>query len=83
MAQVTCARCGNTRDGAGKVGLPGALGDDIEERVCAECWTEWLTTQVRVINHYGLRPAVKEDRERVYTLTREFLNLGEPRDSTR
>lgn len=76
MTTVTCSRCGNLREGAGRVGLPGALGDDIERSVCAECWKEWLAQQIRVINHYGLRPALKEDREKLYAFTREFLNLS-------
>lgn len=76
MAVVTCARCSQTREGAGKVGLPGTLGAEVEEKICAECWTEWLATQIRVINHYGLRPAVKEDRDKIYGFTREFLNLA-------
>jgi len=76
MAVVTCARCAHTREGAGKVGLPGTLGAEVEERVCAECWSDWLGQQIRVINHYGLRPALKEDREKLYGLTREFLNLA-------
>ena len=75
MADVTCVRCGQTREGAGRVGLPGELGDEIERRVCAECWREWIQTQIRVINHYGLRPAVKEDREKLYGFTRQFLGL--------
>lgn len=75
MAEVVCARCGNTRAGAGKTGLPAPLGPEIEERVCAECWKEWLAAQIRVINHYGLRPALREDREKLYAFTREFLNL--------
>jgi Fe-S cluster biosynthesis and repair protein YggX len=78
MADVVCARCGQTREGAGKVGLPGSLGEDIEARICGECWREWLSTQIRVINHYGLRPAQREDREKLYELTREFLQLGVP-----
>jgi Fe-S cluster biosynthesis and repair protein YggX len=77
VADVTCARCGRTREGAGRVGLPGSLGDEIEQRVCAECWKEWLQTQIRVINHYGLQPAVKADRAKLYELTRQFLGLGE------
>lgn len=76
MAVVTCARCAQTREGAGKVGLPGTLGAEIEAKICAECWKEWLGTQIRVINHYGLRPAVKEDRDKIYGFTREFLNLA-------
>ena len=74
MAVVTCLRCHNIREGAGRV-LPGAVGDQIESGVCAECWKEWLAQQVRVINHYGLRPVLKEDREMLYAFTREFLNL--------
>jgi Fe-S cluster biosynthesis and repair protein YggX len=78
VAVVRCARCGNEREGAGKVGLPGSLGEDIETRTCADCWREWLSTQIRVINHYGLRPAQREDRDKLYDLTREFLQLTVP-----
>ncbi|HEY8655640.1 MAG TPA: Fe(2+)-trafficking protein [Candidatus Limnocylindria bacterium] len=72
---LTCIRCGLTRAGAGRVGLPGELGAQIAGSVCAECWKEWLQQQVRVINHYGLKPMVKEDREKIYSLTREFFGL--------
>jgi Fe-S cluster biosynthesis and repair protein YggX len=78
VAVVRCARCGQEREGAGNVGLPGSLGADIEARICGECWKEWLSTQIRVINHYGLRPAQREDREKLYELTREFLQLAVP-----
>lgn len=71
---VTCVRCGQTREGAGRV-LPGTLGDDIARSVCAVCWGEWLQQQVRVINHYALRPALKEDRDKLYGITREFFGL--------
>ncbi len=68
-------RCGQTRESAGRVGLPGALGDEVERMVCAECWKEWIQAQLRVINHYGLRPALKEDREKLYDFTRQYLGL--------
>jgi len=76
MADVTCSRCGETRESAGRV-LPGALGEEIERRVCAVCWGEWMQQQIRVINHYGLRPAQREDREKLYEFTKEFLGLLE------
>lgn len=76
-------RCGQTREGAGRVGLPGPLGDDIERLICAECWREWLQMQIRVINHYGLQPARKEDRERLYEHTREYLGLSGQRTEER
>ena len=78
---VHCARCGIEREGAGKVGLPGSLGEAIEARICGECWREWLSTQIRVINHYGLRPAQREDREKLYDLAREFLQLATPAEA--
>ena len=53
----------------------GALGDQIEHGVCAVCWDEWKAQQIRVINHYALRPALKEDREKLYDITREFFGL--------
>lgn len=74
VADVACVRCGVTREGAGRV-LPGALGDEIERGICAECWKEWLQAQIRVINHYGLRPALREDREKLFEFTRQFLGL--------
>lgn len=75
VTEVRCARCDRVAEQAGDVGLPGELGAEIAERICRECWNEWLQAQIRVINHYGLRPALREDRERLYVLTREFLNL--------
>jgi len=72
---LTCVRCGQTREGAGRV-LPGSLGDEIERQVCAVCWAEWLQQQIRVINHYALRPVLKEDREKLYAFTREFFGLA-------
>ena len=71
---LTCVRCHQTREGAGQV-LPGAIGEEIARGVCAVCWAEWLQQQIRVINHYGLRPVMKEDREKLYSFTREFLGL--------
>ena len=67
-------RCHQSREGAGRV-LPGALGDEIERSVCGVCWAEWLQQQIRVINHYALKPALREDREKLYDITREFFGL--------
>ena len=71
---VTCVRCGQTREAAGRV-LPAPLGDEIAAKVCAVCWAEWLQQQIRVINHYALKPALKEDREKLYDITRDYFGL--------
>ena len=54
MPAVTCARCGETRDGFEKAPFPGAMGARIVEGVCQRCWADWLKQQTMLINHYGL-----------------------------
>ena len=54
MAEVTCTRCGNTREGFEKAPFPGAMGQRIVAEICKECWGQWLKQQTMLINHYGL-----------------------------
>src|SRR5260370_38566097 len=84
MAQITCARCGNSRESAGRTGLPAPLGPEIEARICAECWTEWLAHQIRGINHHPPPPAPPQDREKPFPFPRGFPNLAtqEPHPSS-
>ena len=53
-ATVTCAKCGQTREGFERAPFPGQLGVRITESVCKECWALWLKQQTMLINHYGL-----------------------------
>jgi Fe-S cluster biosynthesis and repair protein YggX len=45
--------------------------------VCADCWQEWKTQSVLIINHYGLVLADPEHRTQLSKMMREFLNLPE------
>lgn len=54
MADVTCARCGQTREGFEKPPFPGAIGARIVSDICKDCWAQWLKQQTMLINHYGL-----------------------------
>ena len=38
---------------------------------------EWFEQSVGVINHYGLNPALREDRQQLYEVMKEFLALTE------
>ena len=53
-ATVTCARCGQTRAGFERPPFPGAIGAQIVEQICQQCWADWLKQQTMLINHYGL-----------------------------
>jgi len=54
MADVTCTRCGQSREGFEKAPFPGAMGQRIIAEICRECWGQWLKQQTMLINHYGL-----------------------------
>ena len=51
---VTCTRCGQSREGFEKAPFPGAMGQRIVAEICKECWGQWLKQQTMLINHYGL-----------------------------
>ncbi len=55
MSDLTCNRC----QAAGAPPLdfapwPGALGRQLQQTVCANCWNEWLGLQTKIINEYRL-----------------------------
>ena len=54
MADVTCTRCGVTREGFEKGPFPGKIGERIVAEICKDCWGQWLKQQTMLINHYGL-----------------------------
>ncbi len=72
---VTCARCGDTAPGLTQPPLSGAVGQVVFENICQVCWADWFEQSVNVINHYSLNPALREHREQLYEVMREFLNL--------
>jgi Fe-S cluster biosynthesis and repair protein YggX len=69
MADVTCTRCGQTREGFERPPFPGAIGARIVGEICKDCWAQWLKQQTMLINHYGLN--VMEPQARTF-LTRNM-----------
>lgn len=63
MAEITCTRCGQTRDGVDRAPFPGALGVRIKADICQVCWGQWLKQQTMLINHYGLNVMDPEARK--------------------
>lgn len=82
MATVHCARCGRTEAPAlARQPLPGKLGAEVQQRVCADCWGEWQKVEVMVINELRLNfmdPAAQETLSRHM---REFLFPGAAEES--
>jgi Fe-S cluster biosynthesis and repair protein YggX len=73
-ATVHCARCGRTDAPAlPRRPLPGAAGLEIQQRICADCWTEWQKVEVMVINELKLNFMDPSAQEVLSRHMREFL----------
>lgn len=74
MATLACVHCGRPEASAlPRPPIPGKLGQEIREKVCAACWNEWQRMEVMVINELRLNfmdPAAQETLNRHM---REFL----------
>jgi Fe-S cluster biosynthesis and repair protein YggX len=70
---VTCARCGQTRAGFTRPPFPGAIGAQIVEQICQQCWQDWLRQQTMLINHYGLNVMDPQARQFLTQNMKAFL----------
>ncbi len=76
---VHCVRCERPEAPAlGKAPLRGPLGQEILERVCADCWREWQQSEVIVINELRLNFMDPAAQDVLTRHMREFLRLDPP-----
>ncbi|HEY3115298.1 MAG TPA: Fe(2+)-trafficking protein [Chloroflexota bacterium] len=75
MHIVTCLRCGEEKEGLDEPPLRGEIGQLVFEHTCRDCWAEWFEQSVNVINHHGINPALPEQRQQLYEIMKEFLDL--------
>ena len=77
MAETTieCARCGRQAPAATGVSWGGKLGEEIQQRICSDCWAEWQDAEVMVINELRLNFMDPESQEILIRHLREFLKL--------
>jgi Fe-S cluster biosynthesis and repair protein YggX len=74
---VHCARCGRPEAPAlTRQPFPGKLGVEIRERICVDCWNEWLKMEVMVINELRLSLMDPASQETLNRHMREFLFAG-------
>ncbi len=72
---IVCSRCGEDTQRMDPPPLPTALGAEVQEHVCRNCWQEWLRTQVVLINEYRLNLVDPQARRALEEQMRAFLNL--------
>lgn len=82
QATVQCARCGRPDAPAlGRAPLPGPLGRELHERVCADCWKEWQRVEVMVINELRLNFMDPNAQSVLDQQLRVFFLLDGPTDA--
>jgi len=62
MANVTCVRCKDEKPGMDQPPMPTALGQKLQQEVCAACFSEWKTLELKYINEYRLNMMDKQHR---------------------
>jgi Fe-S cluster biosynthesis and repair protein YggX len=77
-ATVHCARCGRPEATAlSRPPVPGKLGLELQEKICAGCWNEWQKVEVMVINELRLNFMDPGSQDILNRHMREFLFPGE------
>jgi Fe-S cluster biosynthesis and repair protein YggX len=73
--EVLCARCGQIKPRLPKPPFSHPQGIMIYERICADCWREWIPMGTKVINELRL-PLADPQAQKMYDQHMlEFLNL--------
>jgi Fe-S cluster biosynthesis and repair protein YggX len=72
---VACVRCGRQAAAIEPPAYPGALGAEIQAKVCADCWAEWQRAEVMVINELRLNFMDPTAQEILARHMREFLGI--------
>jgi len=73
--QVQCARCHRVAAKLPKPPFKGPNGQEIFQKICADCWREWIPMGTKVINELRL-PLNDPQAQKLYDQHMlEFLNL--------
>lgn len=78
MTDVACTRCGRSAPAIAGRTYPGALGVEIQAKVCADCWGEWQRFEVMVINDLKLDFMDPRSQDVLVQHLRQFLALDAP-----
>lgn len=72
---VHCQRCGQVKPRQSRVPLKSELGKEVYEKICADCFREWIGMGTKVINELRL-PMNDPQAQRIYEQHMvEFLGL--------
>ena len=73
---LQCARCDRSAPSLDRPPYPGAAGEEILSRICTDCWSEWESAEVMVINELRLNFMDPGAQDILTAQMRDFLCLG-------
>lgn len=76
MSDISCSRCGQTREQMSFQPFQNDLGRRLYAEICATCWAEWLKAQQQMINHYGLDVRDPKAKALLLKSMEQFLFAG-------
>lgn len=80
MDHIECQRCAAHKPAIERPPFKGERGATIQSSICRDCWSDWLTHQTLLINHYGLDPRDAKSREFLYAQIDKVLLGNEDAD---
>jgi len=81
LAQITCARCGNEKEGLPEAPFENELGNEVLQKICQDCWQEWVGQQLMLMNEYMLDPTNDEHSRFLDDEMKKFLQLSNESES--
>ena len=72
---LTCIRCRREAPRLVDSPMPGPTGDEIRQKICRDCWSEWQGMEVMVINELRLNFMDPRSQQILDQHMREFLAL--------
>jgi Fe-S cluster biosynthesis and repair protein YggX len=72
---VSCLRCKQSRDGFDAAPLPGQPGQEVLAHTCRDCFKDWMSTEIMIINEYRLDLGVPRNQELLNEEMARFLSL--------
>ena len=73
--EVLCHRCGKVKSKMAHPPFSNAQGKNIQEKICADCWKEWIGMGTKVINELRLPLSDPRAQKEFDRHMNEFLNM--------
>jgi Fe-S cluster biosynthesis and repair protein YggX len=78
MSETSCTRCHDKQPGIdGMIPFRSPLREEVATQICSDCWSEWLVTQIKVINEFALNLGDVRSHDIIEAHARDFLGLGD------